>query len=68
MHLLGLNPVLLILMGADATNEMLETAEFILGAAHRYPSLGNLKVQELKNNHAIDLEYKTAWSYNESKY
>ena len=45
--------------GIDATNEMLETAEFILGAAHRYPSLGNLKVQELKNNHAIDLEYKT---------
>lgn len=43
----------------DATNEMLETAEFILGAAHRYPNLGNLKVQELKKNDAIELEYKT---------
>ena len=43
----------------DATDEMLETAEFILGAAHRYPEIGNLKVQELKDNQAIDMEYKT---------
>ena len=59
MHLLGLNPVLDFNGSIDATNEMLETAEFILGAAHRYPGLGNLKVQELKNNDAIELEYKT---------
>lgn len=43
----------------DATNEMLETAEFILGAAHRYPEIGNRKVQELNDNQAIDMEYKT---------
>ncbi|SDM89119.1 putative hydrolase [Daejeonella rubra] len=42
-----------------ATKEMFDGAEFILGAAHRYPGIEGRKVSELKNNEAIDLEFKT---------
>ena len=45
--------------GLDATDEMLNTAEFILGAVHRYPEIVNQRVQDLKSNTAIDLEYQT---------
>lgn len=43
----------------ELTSEMKKEADFILGAAHRYPELGNKKVSELSNNEAIDYEYKT---------
>ncbi len=42
-----------------ATKEMFDTAEFILGAAHRYPGIEGRKVSELGNNEAIDLEFRT---------
>jgi len=42
-----------------ATNEMFDIAEFILGAAHRYPGLEGRRVSELGNNEAIDLEFRT---------
>src|SRR5690606_20064108 len=43
----------------EATKEMFDEAEFILGAAHRYPGIEGRKVSELENNEAIDLEFKT---------
>ncbi len=42
-----------------ATNVMIEKAEFILGAAHRYPGIEGRKVSDLGNNEAIDLEFRT---------
>lgn len=43
----------------EATKEMFDEAEFILGAAHRYPGIEGRKVSELDNNEAIDLEFRT---------
>lgn len=43
----------------ELTAEMEQKAEFILGAAHRYPGLGSKKVTELSKNEAIDLEFRT---------
>ena len=42
-----------------ATKEMFVEAEFILGAAHRYPGIEGRKVSDLGNNEAIDLEFRT---------
>ena len=42
-----------------ASDEMIEQAEFILGAAHRYPGIEGRKVSELGKNEAIDLEFRT---------
>jgi putative hydrolase len=42
-----------------ANDEMIREAEFILGAAHRYPGIEGRKVSELGNNEAIDLEFRT---------
>ncbi|MBL7996098.1 PHP domain-containing protein [bacterium] len=43
----------------ELTDQMVERAEFVLGAAHRYPGLDTRKIAELSKNEAIDLEYKT---------
>lgn len=43
----------------EMTPEMNQHAEFILGAAHRYPELGERRVQDLDPEEALDLEYKT---------
>lgn len=43
----------------EITQEMIEKSEFIIGAAHRYPEMGNKKVSELTKTEAIDLEYRT---------
>ena len=51
----------------EATNEMITKADFILGAAHRYPSLGSRKVKELSVKEAVDMEYKTLMGLIQSK-
>lgn len=43
----------------ELTAEMKENAEFILGAAHRYPGMKGKKIRELTETEAIDLEFKT---------
>jgi len=43
----------------ELTGQMKNDAEFILGAAHRYPGLSGRKIHELSKYEAIDLEYKT---------
>lgn len=43
----------------ELTMEMEQKAEFILGAAHRYPGLGSKKITELSKNEAIDMEFRT---------
>ncbi len=43
----------------EASDEMITKVDFILGAAHRYPNLGNRKVKELSLAEAVDMEYKT---------
>ncbi len=43
----------------DATKEMLDNAEFILGAAHRYPGIEGRKMSALSSVEAIDLEFRT---------
>lgn len=42
----------------ELTNEMFETAEFILGAAHRYPGLDGVRVRDLSPSAAVDLEFR----------
>ncbi|KAB2878376.1 PHP domain-containing protein [bacterium] len=43
----------------ELTDQMVEKAEFVLGAAHRYPGLETRKIADLSKNEAIDLEYRT---------
>ncbi len=43
----------------ELTDPMNEDAEFILGAAHRYPGLEGRKIRDLSKTEAVDLEYKT---------
>ncbi len=51
----------------DASQEMLRKAEFILGAAHRYPGMDGRKVSSLSNVEAIDLEFRTLMGLADSK-
>lgn len=51
----------------EMTDEMKSRVEFVLGAAHRYPSLENIKVKELSKEKAIELEYLTLMGLAESK-
>lgn len=43
----------------ELTEDMALRAEFVIGAAHRYPMMGNRKVRELSKTEAIDLEFRT---------
>ena len=43
----------------ELTDEMRKDAEFVLGAAHRYPGLEGRRVFELNHTEAVDLEFKT---------
>ncbi len=45
--------------GLELTAEMAEQADFILGAAHRYPGLGDRRVADLPPGEAIALEFRT---------
>lgn len=45
--------------GLELTAEMEKNAEYILGAAHRYPGMGDIKMSDLDPATAIDLEFKT---------
>jgi histidinol phosphatase-like PHP family hydrolase len=45
--------------GLELTDEMVGNAEFILGAAHRYPGMGHVKTGDLGVTAAIDLEFRT---------
>ena len=51
----------------EMTGEMAQHANFILGAAHRYPGMEGRKVSELSPSEALDLEYKTLLSLCGSK-
>ena len=54
--------------GLEATDEMMDKAEFILGAAHRYPELGSRRVRDLTPEEALEMELKTLHSLIESPY
>lgn len=43
----------------EMTSEMEKYAEFILGAAHRYPDLGKRRVQDLNTEEALEMEFNT---------
>ena len=45
--------------GLEMNDEMDKHSEFILGAAHRYPGLGNRRVRDLNEQEAINFEYNT---------
>jgi len=45
--------------GLELTDEMARHADFVLGAAHRYPGMGDVKVSDLGAATAIDLEFRT---------
>ncbi len=46
--------------GLQIDSHMLENADFILGAAHRYPGLEDgVRVRDLSFDQAVDLEFKT---------
>lgn len=51
----------------ELTDKMREKAEYILGAAHRYPGIGDRKVSDLSIQDAIDLEYRTLMGLAASK-
>jgi len=52
----------------EITSEMEKEAEFILGAAHRYPSLKkNSRVKDLVSEQAIEMEYETLLSLAQNK-
>lgn len=51
----------------EVTRDMLEVVDFVLGAAHRYPGIGNRKVRDLDPEHALNLEYRTLLSLCKSK-
>jgi putative hydrolase len=54
-------------MGLDMTETMDEHCEFILGAAHRYPDMGNRKVKDLSSQEAIDFEFNTLMALAKNK-
>ncbi|MBA3013762.1 MAG: PHP domain-containing protein [Proteobacteria bacterium] len=45
--------------GLEFTTEMLDTCDFILGTAHRYPGLDGRRVRDLSAKECIELEYAT---------
>ncbi|PCJ89770.1 MAG: hypothetical protein COA57_01035 [Flavobacteriales bacterium] len=45
--------------GLQMTEEMERNTEFILGAAHRYPDMGNRKVKDLTTEEAVEFEFNT---------
>jgi len=50
----------------EMTQTMMRKAEFILGAAHRYPGIEGKRVKDLTPTKAIDLEYRTLMGLAES--
>ncbi|MFH1004445.1 MAG: PHP domain-containing protein [Bacteroidota bacterium] len=43
----------------EMTDEMDKHCDFILGAAHRYPGIGDKKIKDLSINDSIDFEFRT---------
>ena len=43
----------------EATTEMISKVDFVLGAAHRYPTIEGRKVSDLSPTEAIDLEFRS---------
>lgn len=43
----------------EATSDMISRVDFVLGAAHRYPSIEGRKVRDLSPAEAIDLEFRS---------
>jgi len=48
--------------------EMLESADFIVGSAHRYPGLKGRKVMDLSPEESIEMEYKTLMALSENPF